>query len=157
MPMNELGPWSTDDFELMSWHDVHVYGFRLDNFKPDDGSSDLILDIDYILKWNETENHFIFTVCRAELRFHDIFGLKINIDYTMPPAGMSPFMIAEIEREHLEFSTGYTSYQWKILINWPSGYLDFQSPNFSQKLIGKPNEQTGQMLSEEDRDNKNVI
>ena len=155
--MHELGPWNTDDFELMSWHDVHVHGFRFENFKPDDGSADLVLDIDYILKWDKTKNYFIFTVCRAELRFHGIFGLKMSIDYMTPPAGMSPFTIAEIEREFVEFSTGYTSYQWQILINWPSGYLEFQSPGFTQKLIGKPRQQTGQMLSDDDRDTNNVI
>jgi hypothetical protein len=109
--MHELGPWNTDDFELMSWHDVHVHGFRLENFKPDDGSADLVLDIDYILKWDTTKNHFIFTVCRAELRFHNVFGLKMSIDYATPSAGMSPFTIAEIDREFVEFSTEHTSYQ----------------------------------------------
>jgi hypothetical protein len=46
--MNSAGPWTTDDFEAMSWHDVHIHGFRLDSFKEENGSADLVMDIDYI-------------------------------------------------------------------------------------------------------------
>ncbi|MFZ1909226.1 MAG: hypothetical protein WAU52_09125, partial [Burkholderiales bacterium] len=65
--MDSAGPWTTADFDALSWHDVHVYGFRLDNFKEDNGSADLVLDIDFILKWEkvESENTFRFTICRA--------------------------------------------------------------------------------------------
>jgi hypothetical protein len=52
--MNSAGPWTTNDFDAMSWHDVHVHEFRLDGYKESEGSADLILDIDYILKW---DNH----------------------------------------------------------------------------------------------------
>jgi len=49
--MNALGPWTNEDYEALSWHDVHVYGFRLDSFDKRNGTADLILDIDYILRW----------------------------------------------------------------------------------------------------------
>ena len=131
---------------MLSWHDVHVHGFHLENFKQDNGSADLVLDIDYILKWDKQGSEFIFTVCRAELRFHDVFGLKMNIDYATPTAGMSPFSIDGIEREKLEYKTGYTSYRWRIPINWPSGLLEFEAPSFTQILAGKPHEQPKQVL-----------
>ena len=154
--MNKLGPWTLDDYEVLSWHDVHVHGFRLDNYKSDNGSADLVLDIDYILKWDKKGNEFIFTVCRAELRFHDVFGLKINIDYATSTAGMSPFSIDGIEREKLEFPTGYTSYRWRLPINWPSGLLEFEAPSFTQILVGKAHEQTAQALLTERRNDENA-
>ena len=151
MAMKNLGPWSSADYENLSWHDVHVHGFRFDNFNPDNGSSDLVLDIDYILKWDKQGQDYIFTVCRAELRFHDAFGLKMNIDYLTPTAGMSPFSIDGIERELIELPTGSTSYRWRIPINWPSGQLEFEASRFTQSLVGKPHVQSRQMLSVEKR------
>jgi hypothetical protein len=47
-----LGPWHIEDFESLSWHDVCVYGFHFDTLNPDEGTADLVLDIDYILKWD---------------------------------------------------------------------------------------------------------
>lgn len=152
--MNSAGPWTTADFEALSWHDVHVYGFRLENFKDDNGSADLVLDIDYILKWEkaEKENTFLFTVCRAELRFHDVFGLKFSLDYSTPQAGMCPFSIDGIEREVERFPTGYQSFRWRLPINWPKGSIEFRAPSFTQTLVGTPQVQLGhQALPSQDR------
>ena len=42
----DLGPWSTNDFDAMSWHDVHVHGFRFASLNESLGSADVVLDID---------------------------------------------------------------------------------------------------------------
>jgi hypothetical protein len=140
------GPWHTDDFEKMSWHDVHVHGFRFDSFNGDNGSADLVLDIDYILKWEKSDQGFMFTVCRADLRFHDVFGLKFVLDYATPTAGMCPFSIDGIEREPLAFPTGHKSYRWRLPLNWPKGEIEFQAPGFTQTLTGTPHVQPNQSL-----------
>ena len=149
--MNNAGPWRTVDYEKLSWHDVHVHGFRLDTFKDDDGSADLVLDIDYVLKWEASGDGFLFTVCRADLRFHDVFGLKFTLDYSVPTAGMCPFAIDGIERELVEFPNGYKSYRWRLPINWPKGSLEFQAPGFTQTLTGVPHVQSHQALAPEHR------
>ena len=136
--MNDLGPWHTEDYDQLSWHDVSVHGLRLDNYNENNGSADLTLDIDFILDWIEKEEKIYFSTCRAELKFHEIIGLKVDLDYASISAGMSPFSIEGIYREPLEFETGYKSFQWKIPINWPRGALEFQSPGFTQTLTGTP-------------------
>ena len=141
--MNNAGSWTIDDFEAMSWHDVHIHGFRFDSFKEASGSADLVLDIDYILKWEKSGNSFLFTVCRADLRFHDVFGLKFDLDYASVTAGMCPFSLSGIERELVKFPTGQQSYKWRLPINWPKGALEFQAPGFTQVLTGAPRVQTG--------------
>lgn len=153
--MKKLGPWHTEDFDSLSWHDVHVHGFKFIDFDEDEGTTELILDIDYILKWKKVGNNFHFTVCRAELKFHKVFGLKFELDYKTPTAGMCPFSIDGIERKPLEFSTGYKSFSWSILINWPRGFVEFESPGFTQSLVGKPVIQEHQSLSSEQRENTN--
>jgi len=149
--MNVTGPWHTEDFESLTWHDAHVHGFRLDSFNDEEGSAHLVLDIDYILKWEPSGNGFRFTVSSAELRFHDVFGLKFSLDYATPTAGMCPFVIQDIEREPLQFSTGYKSYRWRVIINWPHGFLEFQAPKFTQTLTGVPHIQSHQALAPEHR------
>jgi hypothetical protein len=45
-----LGPWKTQDFDTLSWHDIHVHGFRFASFDEEEGAADIVFDIDYILK-----------------------------------------------------------------------------------------------------------
>lgn len=144
--------WQTEDFDSLSWHDVHIHGFQLDSFIPDEGVADLIFDIDYILKWENVNNELLFTVCRATLRFHKIFGMKFMLDYATPTAGMCPFLIDGIERESLTYPTGFNSFHWSIKVNWPQGHIEFDSPGFIQTLIGTPIIQSTQSLSSEQRD-----
>ena len=154
--MTTLGPWSTDDFESLSWHDVPVHGFRLDNFNSDAGTADLVLDIDYILNCEKYENVFLFTVCRAELAFLGVFGLKLMLDYATPTAGMCPFSISGITREPITFQTGAKSFRWCIPVNWPMGSLEFEAPEFKQKLLGEPIIQPCQSLSTSQRGGGNA-
>ena len=41
------------DFDRLSWHDCHIWGIELRAGDPDDGdwTSDLVLDIDFIVEW----------------------------------------------------------------------------------------------------------
>jgi hypothetical protein len=145
------GPWLTEDYEEMSWHDVHVHGLRFENFVPDNGSCDIILDIDFILKWENAGQGFLFTVCPADLRFHDVFGLKLTLDYAEPIAGMCPFSLDRIDREEVTFPTGHKAYQWQLAINWPRGHIEFQAPGFTQTLTGSSHMSSSQSLTPEER------
>ena len=149
--MHSTGTWQTEQFNEMSWHDVHVHGFRFDHFNEAEGAADFVLDIDYILKWEKADDGFLFTVCQADLRFHDAFGLKFELDYATPTAGMSPFSIAAVEREVLQFANGHQSYRWRLPINWPKGLLEFQAPGFTQTLTGSPCVQPYQALERDNR------
>lgn len=149
--MNHPTEWSTKDFGEMSWHDVHVHGFRMVEFDPSNGSAEFILDIDYILEWLQNDGAFSFVVAQASLQFHEVFGLKFTLDYATPTAGMCPFSLAGIERELVTYSTERTSYKWRLDINWPSGQIEFQSPGFTQRLVGQPYTQPQQWLEPSQR------
>ena len=130
----------------MSWHDVHVHGFKLGEYDSDTGTADLFLDIDYILEWRHSESGIEFVLAQAMLRFHEIFGLKLSLDYATPTAGMSPFSIAGIQREEVVYKTGHKTYKWRLEINWPSGFIEFEAPGFTQSLIGEKFVQSSQYL-----------
>lgn len=127
--MNNLGPWSTESH----------------------GAADLVLDIDYIIKWEPLGSGFQFTLCPAELVFHGVFGLKLNLDYATPTAGMCPISIHGIERTPLQFPTGSKSYRWYIPVNWPRGSLAFEAPAFTLTMMGAPIVHSRAFLSPEQR------
>lgn len=138
--------WTTSDFDTMSWHDVHVHGFRLAAENPDEGTADIVFDIDYILEWTNTGQDFTFSVAQASLRFHEASDLRFSLDYKGPTAGMCPFSLAGIERRQIIYPTGAQSFGWKIDINWPLGKIEFDAPRFTQDIVGPIHRQPGQGL-----------
>ena len=145
--MSHLKRWSTKDFDEMSWHDVHVHGFRIIENAGNSGTAELILDIDYILEWQSNGPQFSFVVAQASLQFHEIFGLKFTLDYAQCGAGMCAFSLAGIERELIMHPAGHASYQWRLIVNWPVGEITFESPGFTQSLTGPSYTQASQSLA----------
>ena len=80
------------DFDRLSWHDCHIWGIELRAGDPDDGdwTSDLVLDIDFIVEWIcGTGGGGRFRVAPATLVFHGVTDPKIAIDW-----GRSGFHVA---------------------------------------------------------------
>lgn len=131
--MSDKTRWTTADFESLSWHDCHVYGFRIE--EGEHGTAEVTFDIDFIVEWLCSSDRPIeFRVAPATLTFHAVFGLRIELDYAAVGAGMTPFSLAAIEREALD----YPSFRWRLPINWPSGMITFESPGFTQVLRRAP-------------------
>ena len=132
MTLKDTGPWTETDFDRLSWHDVDVYGFRLESFDEALGTADLVLDIDYILAWNCVDGAIDLDRSRASLRFHQVFGLKVALDYAAASAGMCAFSLDAIHREPLP----YDGWRWRLEVNWPMGVLEFEAKGFTQTLSG---------------------
>ena len=74
----EKWTWTEEDFERMGWHDAQVHAFA---FLPE--SWELLLDLDYILKWvapSEGESHYSFWSAPATLIFENVADLKIELE-----------------------------------------------------------------------------
>jgi hypothetical protein len=135
--MSETSEWTTADFETLSWHDCSFYGFRLE--EREHGKAELEFDLDFIVEWLWREDRSCeFRVAPATLTFHNIFDLRLELDYARVSAGMTPFTIAGIERDRLTYPTGYSSFRWRLPVNWPSGLIAFESPGFTQVLRRRP-------------------
>jgi hypothetical protein len=152
--------WHTADFDAMSWHDVHVHGFRI--VEGEHGTAELQLDIDFILeRLRNGDAPFRFRVAQAMLQFHEVFGLRFALDYVACSAGMSAFAIGGITREPLreagEDQDGRDDrddrgpWRWRIDVTWPEGFLAFEATGFSQWLVGEVVEQDAQCLQAVDR------
>ena len=147
--MPDKAKWTTEDFESLSWHDCHVHGFTLDAFKTDDGTADVTFDIDFIVEWTcPAGGPFEFRVAPANLTFHRVFGLRIDVDYAAAGAGMTPFSLDGIERQNLDYPG---SFRWRLPINWPGGAITFDSPGFTQVLRRSPILVGRQQLTPEER------
>ena len=99
------------DFGRLSWHDCHIWGIELRAGDPDDGdwTSDLVLDIDFIVEWIcGTGGGGQFRVAPATLVFHGVTDPKIDIDWGRLGSQVSlhPASIGDVEREPLRESEG---------------------------------------------------
>lgn len=144
--------WTTADYEDLCWHDCHVHGFHLGEIHDEWGTAELVLDIDFIVEWlTEKSGTFTFRIAPATLTFHDVSGLRIELDYATPTAGMTPFSIDGIIREPRHNPTIELPSRWRIPINWPSGEITFISPGFTQVLRREPIETERQNLTARER------
>ena len=150
--------WYTADFDRMSWHDVHVHGFRI--VEGGHGTAELQLDIDFLLAWPDA-GAGDFRVAQAMLQFHEVFGLRFALDYVACSAGMTPFAIDRIVREPLSGSAddedapidtqAHGPWRWRVELVWPEGGLDFEASGFTQWLVGEMVEQPESWLRPDQR------
>jgi hypothetical protein len=131
--------WTDRDFDGLSWHDCCVHAIRFRN--PDEGYDfDLILDIDYILKWIETPARcFNFSVAPALLSFRNVHKLAVDLEL----AGKEGLEINSIERHEVVTrpELGLHIYQW--IIHFHSfasrdNQIRFASTGFVMKLTSPP-------------------
>lgn len=141
-------------FEDFCWHDNAIHGLRI--VESDDGcSGDLILDIDFILEWvavQGDDHAFAFKVAPANLTFHEVIDLVVSIDYASSSAAHQPMTIHEIHREAFTSPSGYSSFAWKVELNWPrNSFISFRSSGFTQSLRAEPILSGAQYLSPSQR------
>lgn len=139
--------YNESDFARLSWHDCHIWGLELRLGEPDedDWTSDLALDIDFIVEWLcGVGGGHQFRVAPAWLVFHAVTDLSIDMNW-----GDSGFQVPlheayvdRIEREPLREAKVYLDrpyYNWRIKLNCPeSGEIAFGAVGFSQTLRAEP-------------------
>jgi hypothetical protein len=142
-------PSATDPpLPLRSWHDNSVHALALTDFNSDEGTATLTLDIDHILEWilPPGGKFYEFQIAPALLQFYGVFGLKISIDYSVGPIGMTPFQIDGIERS--EVATQYGKLvRWRIGIACPTGEITFDARDWSLTFTGTAVKSESQVLS----------
>jgi len=142
--------WTEVDFDQLSWHDNAVHGFQI--VEGQHGCGDIILDLDYIVEWQERDGRFHFSVAPAILTFHEASSLKISIDYAVASAALTPFAIHQIGFESIPYPNGASGRRWRIEIHWPNGEMIFEAPRFTQILAGRPISSDRQSLSRDERE-----
>ena len=134
------------DLANRSFHDNAVHAWHLTDEKPDEGTCTLTFDIDHIVEWIEMPGRFEFDIVPALLSFYGVFRLKMEIDYSVGPIGVTPFQIDRIEQTIKTGEFGDTTC-WLIPINSPSGSILFEATGWSLMLVGDPVRSPGQTLT----------
>ena len=142
-----MRPHTEADFDRLSWHDCHIWAIELRAGDPDDGdwTSDLALDIDFIVEWIcGVDGDTQFRVAPASLVFHGVTDPKIDIDWgrSALQVAVHPASIGNVERHRLQDQKVYLDrpyYRWRIRLNWPDeGEIAFGAVGFTQTLRAEP-------------------
>lgn len=130
------------DFDQLSWHDcqIHALEFRVGDVDAGDWTSDLVLDIDFIVEWLcGVDAKAQFRVAPATLTFHGLTDLKIAIDWgssgfqnALHEASISGIQRRVIQDQRVFLDRPY--FEWRIQLNWPAGEVTFGAVGFTQKL-----------------------
>jgi hypothetical protein len=126
--------WTTDDFDVMGWHDCPIYAARFDD--------DIYFDIDYVFKWNDQgAAPFTFWIAPATLVFQSPSSLKIDIETGF----VNGLEIAEISRKSLDNG----NYLWTI--NIQEGDIIVEAPAYRQIIRRPPSYQYNLFVPEDER------
>ena len=148
--------WSEADFESLSWHDNHIYGFHIamGDFERGDWRSELVLDIDHIVEWVKGgERGVQFRVAPATLTFHHVTDLHLDLDWgdsgfqvNINEASIDAITRAQVPDQKICLDRPY--YRWTVATNSPQGgKIVFGAWGFTQLLRAEPSLQDEQKLS----------
>ena len=133
-------PPPTEDW---AWHDNTIYGLHLRS--PDPGRqwwhSELVLDIDHIVGWVRRDDLYLFRMAPATLVFDWVSDLRISVDFTGDPmsSAITEWSINVIEQTPIPSEKGGATYQWRILLNVPTGgEIAFRASGHRLSLRGEP-------------------
>jgi len=153
--------YTESDFDRLSWHDCHIWAVEVRVGAPENGdwTSDLALDIDFIVEWmcGVGRGGGQFRVAPATVVFHGVTDPKIDIDWGHSgfQAALHPMSIGKLERERIQDQKVYLDrpyYRWRICLNWPDGGLiTFGAVGFTQTLRAEPILSQNQRLSRRER------
>ena len=136
--------WTDTDFEQMGWHDVRIHAMSTNETLMDGlhvGLGELLLDIDYILKWPNLKSPTqpegnLFWVSPATLAFQDVWDLNIKIHNF---GGNDPtWDIWSIGREPHDKLVMNKPKAWSWKIELHGGMIDFFATGFEQYIRKKP-------------------
>lgn len=141
----EKAVWTEDDYSVMGWHDSWIHGFAILNNEEEGWKNELLLDIDYIFRWNQPEppsSYFTFWISPCTLAFHNFYDLVLNADF-----GAESLEVADLRlNEKLTNQyNGLTYYSWEIELQ--GGLLSLKSEGFKQIVRKVPIHSQGQRLN----------
>jgi hypothetical protein len=135
------------DFDRLGWHDCHLWGIelRVGDAERGDWTSELALDIDYIVEWLCSPGAGgSFRVAPATLVFDGVSDLKIDIDWQDSGyrSALHPMAIDALERTIVgdrEPPGDQPYYSWCMRLSWPAaGMIRFGAAGFTLSLRAEP-------------------
>ncbi len=126
--------YTSDDLDVMGFHDCHVSGVRWDS-----AGFGVAFDLDYIVKWVQPtpdERGYRFWVSPAELRFSDVDDLCLELAWIGLALDCS---IQDLHRrEKRTTPNGNVQWRWEIELAVPPGTIVFWATGFELRIQAPP-------------------
>lgn len=132
--IQEKWVWTEEDFEKMGWHDCRIYAIAFN-----EENNQLLVDIDYIFKWESSPESkcFKFWIAPSTMVFENVHSLQIDVECLS-----MKLEIADIKR--VEFRKPYNSEyikketEWKWILDTQEGELNFWAVGYKQYIRRHP-------------------
>lgn len=123
--------WTDLDFEIMNWHDSHIYGISFgENFQLD-------FDIDYIFKWVATGKTYHFWVSPCTLSFQNVYDTQFDLYPSENGIDIDIIDSSNPQRpKNVEFIGREKEFDWSI--ETQQGLISFKSVGYKQYIRQVP-------------------
>lgn len=144
VPTLEKLVWTDADFDLMGWHDCWIHAYAA---LPD--TSELVFDIDYILKWEEPappDPNFTFWIAPATLVFADAWLERFELE-----GGEGLLELSDLRREPVQHGTQRLTPAWRWTLDGHNGAVTLLASGFQQFMRRSPTHSKAQVLQAVER------
>jgi hypothetical protein len=141
----EKNAWTESDFELMGWHDSHIYAISFaENFQ-------LQFDIDYIFKWVLTGKKYKFWVSPCTLVFENVYDVKFDLECSTPELDIDDIIRENPQRpKNADHIKREIEFDW--IIETQQGTISFKSVGYKQYVRKLPRFTNVQYFGTAERD-----
>jgi hypothetical protein len=136
----EKALWTSDDFEVMGWHDSRVWAMV-----AAEESFEFAMDLDYIFKWVHPapgETYFKFWVAPVTMVFENAHDIRIEIE-----SSQGGIEVADLHREEPKPtpSGALTDYQYRF--ECQEGTISLRATGYRLYVRSEPRLMQGQSFS----------
>jgi hypothetical protein len=126
--------WTEEDFKNMGWHDCRIYAIAFD-----EENNRLLLDIDYILKWETSpeSKYFKFWIAPATIVFENVHSLQLDVECLSMKLEIEGLKREE-PRKPFNFEYIKKDTEWKWTLDTHQGELNFWAVGYKQYIRRQP-------------------
>jgi hypothetical protein len=140
----EKALWTSDDFEIMGWHDSRVWAMV-----AAEESYEFAIDLDYIFKWVDPEpgeKYFKFWVAPVTMVFENAYDISIEI-----ASRQGGIEVAHLHRENPKTTLNSTLTDFQYRFECQEGEISLRATNYLLYVRMEPRLMQGQCLSLDER------
>jgi hypothetical protein len=136
--------WTSDDFEVMGWHDSRVWAMVAHEEK-----FEFAMDLDYIFKWvhpEPGETNFKFWVAPVTMVFENAYDISIEIQ-----SRQGGIEVADLHREEPSPTPNGALIDYLYRFECQEGEMSLRATGYRLYVRSEPRLMKGQYLSLEER------
>ena len=140
----EKSLWTSEDFEVMGWHDSRVWAMV-----AAEESYEFAMDLDYIFKWVHPvpgETYFKFWVAPVTMVFENAYDISIKIE--APQGGIE---VADLHREEPKPTPNGTLTDYLYRFECQEGEISLRATGYRLYVRSEPRLMQGQSFSLDER------